>query len=95
MKNDAVGNKMRKKFLWGKKMIPRRGGEEMIEMHNIYPWISTKKWYFDHNWWGGGVGHFVGGPTQKYHFFLRRPLSNINQTGQGYQIQISQDQIFG
>ena len=27
--------------LWGKKMIPRRGGggKKMIEMHNIYPWI--------------------------------------------------------
>ena len=28
--------------------------------------FPQKKWYFDHNW---GVGHFVVGTTQKYHFF--------------------------
>ena len=28
----------------------------------------TKKWYFGHNWWGGG--HFVVGTTQKYHFLF-------------------------
>ena len=29
--------------LWGKKMIPRRGGGEMIEMHNIYPWLYIEE----------------------------------------------------
>jgi len=30
--------------LWGKKMIPRRGGgEKMIEMHNIYPCFNIQK----------------------------------------------------
>ena len=34
----------------------------------------TKKWYFDHNWGRGeGLGHFVVGTTQKYHFFYVAP----------------------
>ena len=35
--------------------------------------FPQKRWYFDHNWGGGEVGHFVVGTTQKYHFFWRRP----------------------
>ena len=30
------------------------------------------KWYFDHNW-GGGGGSYVVGTTQKYHFFDAGP----------------------
>ena len=37
--------------LWGKEMIHRRGGGEMIEMHNIYPCANTKenkrRWYLN------------------------------------------------
>ena len=45
--------------------------------------IPQKKWYFDHNLGGRGVGHFVVGITQKYHFFFgRRPkLYLIKQRG--------------
>ena len=37
-------------------------------------WLHDKKWYFDHNWGGGGeIGH------QKYHFFYAAPKETMKQ----------------
>ena len=56
-------------------------GGVKISLSNLFNYFSVsgdskqqkifpqKKWYFDHNGGGGGVGHFVVGTTQKYHFF--------------------------
>ena len=37
---------------FGKKMIPRRRGEEMIEMHNIYPCKKVLLTRYDRHFWG-------------------------------------------